>query len=674
MTGNCWHMSYYPSSWDLFFWHAQRKIPTGIVEACKILYIEQSMKKIVIGTAGHIDHGKTALVKALTGIDCDRLKVEKERGITTELGFAHYRFGDDLLVGIVDVPGHEKFVRHMVAGAWGIDMVLLVVAADEGVMPQTREHVDICELLGLNRGIVAVTKKDLADDDMVELVREDVEDFLKGRLLEGSPLVPVSAVTGENVDHLRESIHGIAASLGERSREGIFRLPVDRVFTLKGFGSVVTGTCISGAVRTGDEIEIYPLSKRGKVRNIQVYHENVGEAIAGQRVALNLQGLEREEIERGSMIARPDTLLLTNRIDASFRYLKLPLKPLKHDVSLRFHVATTQEEARMIILEKDTVEPGEEAFVQFVFSHPVAVLPGDRFIIRGSYSVQTIGGGTVLDIASRRHKRKSGDLNSILPVLAGHDRAAKTEYHILKGEYGGIKRELLPLLLGSDRRSTDATEEELLRTGRAKLIGRYLVHADRFESYKNRLVATIQDYHARYPQKPGIPKEELRTRLPKVEIQVFQAALEELIRVQKIGVDKDRVKSALFDATTDKEAAALQGQILQTLAHDGLTPPNLKELALRLGKTDRDLKDIVERLVFEKEIVKIKGDLYFHKTIMEEVKEKVQEFLRERREMTPSDFKTIFNISRKYAIPLLEHLDEIKLTIRLGEKRLLRNP
>ncbi|MGD9579540.1 MAG: selenocysteine-specific translation elongation factor, partial [Syntrophorhabdus sp.] len=246
------------------------------------------MKKIVIGTAGHIDHGKTTLIKSLTGMDCDRLKEEKERGITIELGFAHYKFGEDLLLGIVDVPGHEKFVRHMVAGAWGIDMVLLVVAADEGVMPQTKEHIDICELLGLSRGIVAITKTDLVDEEMLELVKEDVKDFLKGRPLEGAPIIAVSSATGENVEELRESIKNIAAELHEKSKDGIFRLPIDRVFTLKGLGTVVTGTCISGHIKVGDEVEIYPLSKNAKVRNIQTYHEDTGEAMAGERVALNL--------------------------------------------------------------------------------------------------------------------------------------------------------------------------------------------------------------------------------------------------------------------------------------------------------------------------------------------------------------------------------------------------
>ncbi len=273
-----------------------------------------------MGLPGISITARPTLIKALTGIDCDRLKEEKERGITTELGFAHWHLDEDLLVGIVDVPGHEKFVRHMVAGAWGIDTVLLVVAADEGVMPQTREHLDICEMLGLTKGIIVITKKDLVDDDMVELVEEDIRDFLKGRALEDAPVVAVSATTGENLDVLRSLLRDIADTIEERSREGIFRLPVDRVFTLKGLGTIVTGTCISGSLGMGEDVELFPFTRKARVRSIQAYHDDVKEAMAGQRIALNLQGLDRQDVERGSMIARPDTLLLTSRIDASLSF------------------------------------------------------------------------------------------------------------------------------------------------------------------------------------------------------------------------------------------------------------------------------------------------------------------------------------------------------------------
>jgi selenocysteine-specific elongation factor len=631
------------------------------------------MKKIVIGTAGHIDHGKTTLIKALTGMDCDRLKEEKERGITIELGFAHYKFGDDLLLGIVDVPGHERFVRHMVAGAWGIDMVLLVVAADEGVMPQTKEHIDICELLGLSRGIVAITKTDLVDEEMLELVKEDVKDFLKGRPLEGAPIITVSSATGENIEQLRESIKNTAAELHEKSKDGIFRLPIDRVFTLKGLGTVVTGTCISGHIKVGDDIEIYPLSKNAKVRNIQTYHQDAGEAMAGERVALNLQGIEKNDIERGTIIGRPGTLMLSSRIDASFKYLKLPYKPIKTDTVLRFHIATSQEEARLVILKKDIIEPGEELFVQFVFAKPVVVLPGDRFIIRGSYAIQTIGGGNILDIMPPRHKRKAENLDTCHKILIEGSLNDKAEYHILKGVYAGIQKKTLSVLLGKNEPGIDNILDNLKQKGKVKSVGKILIHSDKFNTFKDMLRTYMEDFHTKNPLKVGLSKEELRTRLPKVESSIFQAALDQQINQGLLEVDKDKVKLKGVSQANNMDISAFEEKLIKSLYGYGLTPPGIKELSSELNQPEKHLKDIMERLIYEGKIVKIKGDMYFHRDIIEDIKQKVTAYLKEKKEMAPADFKTIFDISRKYTIPVLEYLDEIKLTIRSGDKRVLRS-
>jgi selenocysteine-specific elongation factor len=631
------------------------------------------MKKIVIGTAGHIDHGKTALIRALTGIDCDRLKEEKERGITTELGFAHYRFGDDLLIGIVDVPGHEKFIRHMVAGAWGIDMVLFVVAADEGVMPQTREHMDICEMLGIKKGIIVITKKDLVDDDMVELVRDDVKEFLAGRLLDKSPIVVVSAMTGENIELLKETIMHLADKIDDKSREGIFRLPVDRVFTIKGLGTVVTGTCISGSLKVGDEVEIYPLSKKTKVKNIQAYHEDAEEVIAGQRVALNLQGIEKNEITRGVIIGKPGTLFFTHRIDATLKYLKLPFKPIKNDSVLRLHIATTQEETRLVVLNKDAIDPGEELFVQFVFQNPLVVLPGDRFILRGSYAIQTIGGGAVLDIMPPKHKRKVGDLDKIYDVLSRGDDLEKTNYHISKGGFAGIDVDRLSILIGKDGPYTSSTIGHLEKAGRIKVIGKIAIQVDLFDTYMKTLLSIIHDFTTKNPLKVGISKEELRTRLPGVDHHIFQSAIDECIQNGHIEVEKDKVKIHAAEGIAGKATGEDESVILKMLFKHGLTPPGLKELSVETGKKEKDLRDILNRLSFEKKVVKIKGDMYFHHEVIEDLKQKAASYLTTKKEMTPSDFKSVVDISRKYMIPLLEYLDEIKLTIRVGDKRILRS-
>jgi selenocysteine-specific elongation factor len=631
------------------------------------------MKKIVIGTAGHIDHGKTTLIKALTGIDCDRLKEEKERGITIELGFAHYKFGDDLLLGIVDVPGHEKFVRHMVAGAWGIDMVLLVVAADEGVMPQTKEHIDICELLGLSRGIVAITKKDLVDEEMLELVKEDVKDFLKGRPLDGAPIITVSSTTGENVDYLKNTIKSIATEIHEKSREGIFRLPIDRVFTLKGLGTIITGTCISGHIKVGDDIEIYPLNKYAKVRNIQTYHEDTDEAMAGERVALNLQGIEKNDIERGTIIGRPGTLLLSGKIDASFKYLKLPYKPIKTDMILRFHIATSQEEARLVILKKDVIEHGEELFVQFVFPKPVVVLPGDRFVVRGSYAIQTIGGGSILDIMPPKHKRKAEYLDSYHSILTEGSLNDKTEYHVLKGGYTGIQKKTLSILLGKNESGIDNILDNLKQKGKIKSVGKILIHMDKFNMYKNILKTYMEDFHIKNPLKVGLSKEELRTKLPKVEPSVFQTALDQYINQGLLEIDKDKVRLKGVSQTNNQDISMIEQELLKKLYRYGLTPPGIKEFSFELKQPEKHIKDIMERLVYEGKIVKIKGDIYFHRDIIENIKQKVAGYLREKKEMAPTDFRALFDISRKYMIPVLEYLDEIKLTIRSGDKRILRS-
>jgi selenocysteine-specific elongation factor len=559
----------------------------------------------------------------------------------------------------------------MVAGAWGIDTVLLVVAADEGVMPQTREHLDICEILGLTKGIVVITKKDLVDREMLELVEEDIRDFLKGRALEDAPVVAVSATTGENLDLLKAMLRDVSTRIEEKSREGIFRLPVDRVFTLRGLGTIVTGTCISGSLSVGEEVELFPFSRKARVRSIQAYHEDVKEASAGQRIALNLQGLDRQEVERGSMVARPDTLLLTSRIDASLRLLKVPIKPIRHDSILRFHIATTQEEARLVLLESDQIEPGQELFVQFVFKTPIVVLPGDRFILRGSYAVQTVGGGRVLDIMPARHKRKTGDLGRAYRILSDGTDLEKTAYHILKGGFQGVRQQSLSILTGKDTPSMEKIGDVLRKEAVAALVGKTYVHKDYFGAYQEKIVAFIGEYHKANPLKIGIPKEELRSRLPAADVQVFQAALDECVGSGLIVVEKDRVRSR-DHADKGGQTDEYEKRVLDALLAAGFTPPGLKDLAGIVGVTEKNARELLERLAFRGGVVKVGQDMYFHRDMIEEAKDKAAKYLRDHQEMGPSDFKSELNLSRKFLIPLLEYLDQIKLTIRKGDKRVLR--
>jgi selenocysteine-specific elongation factor len=631
------------------------------------------MKQIVLGTAGHIDHGKTALIKTLTGIDCDRLKEEKERGITIELGFAYYQIGDDLLIGIVDVPGHERFVKHMVAGAWGIDMVLFVIAADESVMPQTREHLDICELLGIRRGIVVITKKDLADDEMIELVKEEVRELTAGGFLQNSPVVAVSSATGENMDVLREEIRKQANEIRERSREGVFRLPVDRVFTIKGFGTVVTGTCISGSVRLGEEVEIFPGGSHARVRTVQAYHQDVREAGAGQRVALNLQGIEKQELDRGAIIGLPESLLLAHRVDATLRYLKLPFRAIRNNSIMRFHIATTQVEARLVLLDRDVLEPGDSAFVQFVFSEPVVVLPGDRYILRGSYAVQTLGGGTVLDIAPVKHKKNTANLKTIHQLLETGSLKQRAEYHVGKGGAAGIATPFLSAALGLDRKSLDTLLTEMETERIVKKVGKAVVLMQRFEQYKQVIKETLTGFHEKNPLKIGMSKEELRMRLPAVEQQVFQTALDDMTDAGHVEIDKDKVKLKGLSRPVDQSVEKLHAKIVATLHARGFMPPSVSELSEELGIKETGLRDMLQKLAYESQVVRVKSDMYFAGSRIEELKKTVKDHMIAKKEMVPADFKEILGLSRKYLIPLLEYLDEIKLTIRTGDKRVLRN-
>lgn len=626
------------------------------------------MKRVVLGTAGHIDHGKTTLIKALTGIDCDRLKEEKERGITLDLGFAYSKFGDDLLLGIIDVPGHERLVRHMVAGAWGIDMVLIVVAADEGVMPQTREHIEICELLGLKRAVFALTKIDLVDDETVELAKEELRDYVKGRPFEDAPIVPCSSLTGEGLDTLKETIRQEAFRVEERDVSGIFRLPIDRAFVLKGIGTVVTGTCVSGSVRVGEEVELYPLKKRSEIRNIQVYHENVEEARAGERVALNLRGVDKGEIERGVVIARPGTLVESIRMDAIFYFLPLPVKPMRSGMLFRFHTGTTERNGKVFLLEKESLEPGQEALIQLFFHEPIVALPGDPYILRGYSMGRTVGGGKILDIEAPRHKK--GEVARLKSKLLHGSELDKAEYQLLKGGYRGVSRQRLCMLMGVNVEKGEEIGRRLEEEQRALAFHSFLLHATIFRQYEKTLEKELDTFFAKNPQKVGMSKEELRSKLPEAPQAVFHRALMELVSKGTFEVEKDMVK--LKRAPEREEIERLEEKVEELLLESGLMPPSLKELSLSLSLPESYLRDILERLIRKGKILKVRSDMFFHREPFETFKEKCLASLKEKREMGIQDFKQIFDLSRKYLIPLVEYLDSIRLTIRVGEKRILR--
>jgi selenocysteine-specific elongation factor len=475
---------------------------------------DRFMKQIILGTAGHIDHGKTSLIRALTGIDTDRLKEEKERGITIELGFAHLELPDGRRLGIVDVPGHEKFVKNMVAGATGIDLVALVIAADEGVMPQTREHLEICSLLKIKHGLVVLTKVDMVDKDWLELVREDVSEYLSETFLADAPMAEVSSVTGEGIPELIELISQLTQKIPERDMGHLFRLPIDRVFTMKGFGTVITGTSVSGSIRTGEDVTVYPQGITSKIRGIHVHNEAVEEVHAGLRTAINLQGIEKMMLQRGNVVATKDSLRATYMLDVVLDLLPSAPRKLKNRAKARFHAGTAEIISTVVLLDRDELNPGETCLAQIRLDAPTTVLKGDRYVLRSYSPVRTIGGGQILHPLPGKKKRfQERVLNELKMLDKGEDQET-IEIFVSLGRFQGVGEEELSFLMNMSRKKL--TEQLNALKAKQRII-RFdkergtMIHADFMEKARNELLETLSQYHKDFPLKQGLVKEELRS-------------------------------------------------------------------------------------------------------------------------------------------------------------------
>ncbi|HXH10442.1 MAG TPA: selenocysteine-specific translation elongation factor [Alphaproteobacteria bacterium] len=633
------------------------------------------MKQVVMGTAGHIDHGKTQLVKALTGIDTDRLKEEKERGITIDLGFAHLTTEDGTQVGVIDVPGHERFVRNMLAGVGGIDLVMLVIAADEGVMPQTREHLAICQLLEVKEGLVALTKTDLVDADWLELVVEDTREFLKGTFLEGKPIVPVSAKTGSGLDDLKKTLQTLVARVPAKHLQGKFRLPIDRVFTIRGFGTVVTGTLFSGSVRVEDRVEIYPKNLQVKVRGLQIHNQSVVEAVAGQRTAVNLQGIEKVELTRGDVLGRPGEFIPTFMLDATLQLLADVPRPLRHRARVRLHLGTSEIMGRVILLDRDELSPGDEAYVQFRLEAPAIALPHDRYVIRSYSPVQTIGGGMLLDVQPAKHRRGEEGLATHFQRLAQGTAEDVFLHHLQLSKHQGLRlAEFLPRteISASQLRQVAAA---LHRRGEARAVnadlGWYL-HEQAFRHLTTELREHLATFHRQHPLRPGTSLEDLRTKVRGLDERVCLLALDVLQTQGEVVVERDRVRLASHQIALDDAREQLLRQVEAAFLAGGYQPPRVEEVfeKLQIGKGhDRELLQV---LVDQGRAVRLKENVVFHRDVLQKVEATLVQFLREHREITPVEFKDLLGVSRKYAIPLLEYFDSQKLTIRVGDKRVLR--
>jgi selenocysteine-specific elongation factor len=632
-------------------------------------------KHIILGTAGHVDHGKTALVKALTGIDTDRLKEEKERGISIELGFANLVLPGDLEMGIVDVPGHERFVKTMLAGVGGIDLALLVIAADEGVMPQTREHLDICDLMRIGKGLVALTKSDLVDLEWLQMVKGEVEEFLKGTFLEGSPIIACSAVSGQGLKELVSAIFVLAGSSEEKPTSGIFRLPVDRAFTIKGFGTVVTGTLLSGRIGVGEEVQVYPGEDHltTRVRRLQVHNRFVEEAFAGQRTAINLANIELSQISRGDVLSLPGQLRSSTLLDARFLHLKSSPRPLKARSRVRFHAGTSEILARIIPLEAGEIPPGQETFIQIRLEAPAALLPKDRFVLRSYSPAITIGGGEILDPNPVRHRsRQAKTLEGLRHMLEG-DPAQRLEEVIRASATRSLSLSALVPASGMDPETLTGHLQTLIREGKLIVFPEKEVtylHAEIHMRIQEQILHQLFLFHEQEPLKEGMMQEDLRGKLsPAPEISLFQKALAHLREEGKIATEKGKIRLTAHRPRLGAEEERIKSALEGIYREAGFQPSPLGEIWPRVALDQKRAFDLVRLLIDEGTLVRVKGDLLFHRESYEKAKETLLKRLRQSPHISVSEFKDMLGISRKWAIPLLEHFDEIKLTRRVGDER-----
>jgi selenocysteine-specific elongation factor len=632
------------------------------------------MKSIILGTAGHIDHGKTALVKALTGIDADRLEEEKRRGITIDLGFAHLELaspsGEKLRLGFIDVPGHERFVRNMLAGVGGMDLVLLVIAADESIKPQTREHFEICRLLSIPRGITVITKADLVDEDTLSVVRMEIEDFVRGSFLDTgrSPVVAVSALKGTGLEELKREIIRLAAEVPARDTEALFRLPIDRVFVMKGFGAVVTGTLIAGRIKKEEEVEIFPARKRARVRGAQVHGSMTDQAIAGQRTALNLAGVQMEELARGMTLAAPGALEPTERVEVRISLLK-DAKPLKNRARVHLHAFTSETIAEVALHGLNELKPGAAAFAQLRSDEPLLLLPGDRAILRQFSPVVTIGGAVVLD-AFPLPRQKPQALQAFLDTLSSGSRQESLLARIARRGHEGLALSAAVRETGFKISVLKPLAAALVEQKQIIQVGEFLLASEAAQKTREKLLAALETFHKANPLVGGISKEELREKL-RLHQPVMEALLSRLAGDKKVEVAGEQVRLAGRGVELKDEEAKAKQQIERAFADAGLKVPLMKEVLDRLPIDRARAQKLVTLLLRDRVLVKLADDLVFHHSALEGLRRLMAAQKAKTPKIDVPAFKDLIGVTRKYAIPLLEYLDQQRVTRRVGDERII---
>ncbi len=636
----------------------------------------KGLKHVIIGTAGHIDHGKSSLIKAITNIETDRLKEEKKRGITIELGFAYFDLPSGRRAGIVDVPGHEKFIKNMLAGASGIDVVILVIAADEGMMPQTIEHLHILSLLQTQKGIVAVTKIDMVEPEWLELMLDDIADQLKGTFLEDAAIMPVSSVTKQGIPELIEKIDELTAEVVTRDDHLPFRYPIDRVFSMTGFGTVVTGTLISGQIRVGDKIEIYPENLETRVRSLQVHGQKVDTAYAGQRVAMNLAGVQVTDLERGNVLAAPGLLRTSLMLDVRLELLDDVEKPLANRERLRLYTGTSEVLCRAVLLDTEYLFPGQKALVQLRLEEPVAVLTGDRFVVRTYSPMHTIGGGAILDAHPKKRRRFRADGIQELELReTGGDLQILNQTLLTHSDQYPQEAELFRLAGRPTEQLADALEtlqeEDLALSVVVDGIPYYL-HAEYLEKLAERARQAVAAYQRRFPLRPGMPKEELRSRVSRqASPKLFNSLVTLLAGEAGLEVRGGVIVEQGWQVTFTGPYAKMREGVLARLQAAPFAPPDIDELAAELNETPERLAEVLAAMSSQGEIVRVTPELAFLTETMDEVRERVIKIIKEQGSITLADLRNALETSRKFALPLLDYLDAQKITKREGDARVL---
>ena len=639
------------------------------------------MHSLIVGTAGHIDHGKSALVRALTGVDPDRLPEEKRRGITIDLGFADLEL-EDLRIGFVDVPGHERFVKNMLAGAHGIDLLALVIAADAGVMPQTREHFDICRLLGVSNGLVVITKTDLVDEEMLVLVEDDARELIAGSFLEDAPLVSVSSRTGAGMDQLKSQLVDLGKRVPPRSKDFTTRLPIDRAFSMKGFGAVVTGTLISGKITEGEELELLPLKVNVRVRGLQVHNKSVHDAHAGQRTAVNLAGIDTAQIERGMVLAPQARLRPTQIVDAWIDVLPGASRAVRSRSRVRFHIGATEVLGRVRVLGGSSVEPGSGGLAQLRLEAPVVAVHGDRFILRSYSPAETIAGGVIVDPFATKHRgREMDQAVELLRLLMRDERASKFEGFVRAAGVRGARLADLAATTGWTNEVLADVAKEVQKHGSVIEVGGLYIARDSLDRLSTALIAELERHHKREPLARGMLRETLREKVfTHSAPELFNGVLARLEAEGKVVSEKNIVRSSVHSVGLSDKDVELSNRIEQIYLAAGVEAPSLDDAMTKANvptSQRAQARKLLHLLLDDRKLVRIQGEMFMHSKVIEDLKPKLLEYASQHepdRLIDVPAFKDLAGVSRKYAIPLLEYFDREQTTRRAGDKRLILKP